>query len=116
MEEARKQAYRVVLCAGLPHLKWDLACWYGGLNSLDSVRQGEAARRASLRAFAFHNLAIHMASDFARFSEEVFWLDIERFREDSPDALCPYRVIFERCLCGKPVNIVAPDGIGAQDG
>jgi hypothetical protein len=114
MEEARKRAYRVILCAGLLHVKWDLACWYGGSDPQDAIRQGEDARRASLRAFAFHNLAIHAAADFARFSEEMFWRDIGQFQRDSPDALCPYREIFERCLRGDPVNIIAPDGVGGQ--
>jgi hypothetical protein len=111
MDEPRKHAYRVVLAAGLLHLKWDLACWYGGLDPRDAAHQCEAAQRASFRAFAFHNLAIHAAADFAGFSEFLFWEDIERFCRDCPDALCPYREIFDRCLRGQPVSIIAPSGI-----
>ena len=114
MDESRVRAYRVLLAQGLLHLKWDLAQFYGGLSLTrpwELLRESRAVRAASFRAFAFHNLAICAASDFARFSEDAFWADIEKFRRDCPDALCPYREVFERCLRGEPVNIVAPDGV-----
>ena len=115
MDEARARAYRLVLAQGLLHLKWDLARFYGGLSLARPWRlpgESRAVRAAAFRAFAFHNLAIFAASDFAGFSEEAFWADIETFRRDCPDALCPYRAVFERCLRGEPVHIVAPDGVG----
>jgi hypothetical protein len=118
VDEARVRAYRVLLAQGLLHLKWDLACLLGGFSWLRPWRaltQARAARRASLRAYAFHNLAIRSAVDFRGFSEETFWADIDRFQRDCPDALCPYREVFERCLRGEPVNITAPDGV-AQGG
>jgi hypothetical protein len=114
MDELRKHAYRVVLSAGLLHMKWDLACWYGGLDPHDATRQGESAQRASFRAFAFHNLAIHAAADFAGFSEDLFWRDFDLFHRDCPDALCPYREFFDRCLRSEPVDIVAPDGVSRR--
>jgi hypothetical protein len=112
MDEAKQRAYRFVLSAGLLHVKWDLACWYGGFDFWNWRRQARAARRASLRAFAFHNLAIHTSRDFQGFSEQKFWEDIELFRRDCPDALCPYREMFNRCLRGEPQDIIAPSGIG----
>src|SRR5947209_4900375 len=118
MEEARVRAYRVLLAQGLLHLKWDLACLLGGVSWLRPWRallQAGAARRAALRAYAFHNLAIRSTFDFAGFSEDAFWADIEQFRRDCPDALCPYREVFERCLRGDPVYIVAPGGVGRHD-
>jgi hypothetical protein len=115
VEEARARAYRVLLAQGLLHLKWDLAGLLGGLSWFRprlALAQARAARRAALRAYAFHNLAIHSTFDFAGFSEEAFWSDIDRFRRGCPDALCPYREVFERCLRGEPVHIVAPSGVG----
>jgi hypothetical protein len=114
MDEARVRAYRVLLAQGLLHLKWDLARFYGGLSLTRPWRllgESRAIRNAAFRAFAFHNLAIRAASDFAGFSEDAFWADIDKFRRDCPDALCPYREVFERCLSGEPVNIVAPGGV-----
>lgn len=32
MDATRERAYRLLLSAGLLHVKWDLACWYGGLS------------------------------------------------------------------------------------
>src|SRR5688500_7546997 len=117
MDEARVRAYRVLLAQGLLHLKWDLARFYGGLSLTRPWRllsESRAARTAASRAFAFHNLAIFAASDFEGFSEERFWADINGFRSDCPDALCPYREVFERCLRGEPVCIVAPDGVDQE--
>jgi hypothetical protein len=114
MDDARSRAYRVLLAQGLLHLKWDLARFYGGLSlsrPWQLLRESRAIRTAAFRAFAFHNLAIFAASDFAGFSEEAFWADIDTFRRDCPDALCPYRAVFERCLRGELVNIVAPGGV-----
>ena len=114
MDEARVRAYRFLLAQGLLHLKWDLARFYGGLSLARPwrlLRESRAVRTAAFRAFAFHNLAICAASDFARFSEELFWRDIDSFRRDCPDALCPYREVFERCLRGEPVCVIAPGGV-----
>jgi hypothetical protein len=114
MEEIRARAYRLLLAQGLLHLKWDLARFYGGL-SLSRPwrlwRESQSIRIAACRAYAFHNLAIAAASDFTRFSEEAFWSDIDKFSRDCPDAMSPYREVFERCLRGEPVNIVAPSGV-----
>jgi hypothetical protein len=114
MDEARVRSYRVLLAQGLLHLKWDLARFYGGLSlsrPWQLLRESRAVRTAAFRAFAFHNLAIFAASDFAGFSEEKFWADIDKFHRDCPDALCPYREVFERCLRAEPVDIVAPGGV-----
>jgi hypothetical protein len=114
MDEVRVRAYWVLLAQGLLHLKWDLARFYGGLSLTrpwQLLRESRAIRTAALRAFAFHNLAIFASSDFAGFSEEKFWADIERFHHDCPNALCPYRQVFERCLRGEPVTIIAPGGV-----
>ena len=113
--EAKVRAYRVLLAQGLLHLKWDLACLLGGFSWCRprlALAQARSARQAALRAYAFHNLAIRSSFDFAGFSEEEFWADIDKFRRKCPDALCPYREVFERCLRGEPVNIVAPGGVG----
>lgn len=115
MEEAKIRAYRVLLAQGLLHLKWDLACVLGGFSWLRPrllLLQIRAVRQAALRAYAFHNLAIRSAFDFAGFSEDAFWADLEKFRRDCPDALCPYREVFERSMRGEPFNIIAPDGVG----
>ncbi len=112
MEERTKQAYRLILSAGMLHLKWDLACWQTGIDVWNWRRQAESARRASLRAFAFHNLAIFAARDFCGFSEDSFWKEVDRFHSDCPESLCPYREMFEQCLRGDPIEIIAPDGIG----
>src|SRR5262245_18176051 len=114
MDDIRVRAYRVLLAQGLLHLKWDLARFYGGLSISRPWRllsESRAARTAALRAFAFHNLAIFAASDFAGFSEEAFWADIDAFHRGCPKALCPYREVFDRCLRGEPVNIVARSGL-----
>ena len=115
MDEVRSRAYRVLLAQGLLHLKWDLACLLGGFSwwrPRRALAQARSARQAAWRADAFHNLAICTSFDFAGFSEDEFWADIDKFRRDFPDALCPYREVFERCLRGEPVHIVAPDGVG----
>lgn len=115
MEEVKLRAYRVLLAQGLLHLKWDLACLLGGFSWFRprlALLQARAARQAALRAYAFHNLAIQSAFDFASFSEDAFWADIQKFRRDCPDALCPYPEVFKGCMRGEPVNIVAPGGVG----
>jgi hypothetical protein len=71
-----------------------------------------AARRAAQRAYAFHNPAISAVSSFEGFSEEKFWDGVEEIQRKNPEALAPYRVIFERCLHGEVTNITAPDGVG----
>ena len=111
LDESRKQAYRLLLAQGLLHLKWDLARFYGGLSLYRPWRlwaESQAIRTAAFRAFTFHNLAIFAASDFVGFSEDSFWSDIARFHRAYPTALCPYREVFERCLQGERINIVAP--------
>ena len=68
MDETRVRAYRLLLAQGLLHLKWDLACLLGGFSWLRprlALAQARAARKAALRAYAFHNLAIRSAFDFA---------------------------------------------------
>jgi hypothetical protein len=114
MDDLTKRAYRAVLSAGLLHLKWDLACWIGGADTKNTEYQSLNAECASFRAAAFHNLAIYAVSDFVDFSEEYFWDEIARFNEKFPDAVCPYRQIFERALRGEAIHIIAPDGIGAS--
>ena len=115
VNETRVRAYRVLLAQGLLHLKWDLAGFYRGLSLSRPwrlFRQSRLIRTAACRAFAFHNLAIFAAADFVDFSEEKFWADIERFRGDFPDAICPYREVFDQCLRGDPVSILASGGSG----
>jgi hypothetical protein len=118
MEEAKRRAYRLLLAHGMLHLKWDLAGLLGGISWFRprlAWLQARAARQAAKRAYAFHNLAIRSAFDFAGFSEEEFWSDIQKFRRDCPEAPCPYREVFERCLRGEPVNILAPGGLSQDD-
>jgi hypothetical protein len=113
MEPAREHAYRLLLCAGLLQVKWDLACLYGGFSWLPwrFRHQARRARRAAHRAAAFHNLAIFAAQDFAGFSEEDFWRSVERFLRDFPGSdYSNYRVMFERSLRGDPVSIIASGG------
>lgn len=113
VNETRVRAYRVLLARGMLHLKWDLSGFYGGLSLFlpwKLLRQSRLIRIAACRAFAFHNLAIFAANDFVDFSEERFWEDIEKFRRDFPEAFCPYRDIFEQCLRGEPVSILASSG------
>jgi hypothetical protein len=115
MDTARKNAYRLVLAAGLLHLKWDLACVLNGFGWLSPRRvmlQVRAMRRAAARAYAFHNLAIFSTQEFHGFDEGMFWGDIEKFDRKSATDPSNYRLIFERCLRGEEVNIVSPNGIG----
>src|SRR5262249_40251699 len=115
MDEARVRAYRVLLAQGLLHLKWDLARFYGGLSLTrpwQLLRESQAVRTAAVRAFAFHNPALFAAAAFSGVSEEKVWADIDKFHSDCPDALCPYREVFARCLRGEPVSIIAPSGVG----
>src|SRR5262245_49373539 len=113
MDENRRQAYGLVLSAGLLHLKWDLACLTGGFawfNPRRAIAQIHAACRASDWARTFHNLAIFASQEFSGFSEDTFWDEIEQFKREHPDAICPYQNIFDRSLCGDEVHIVAPNG------
>ena len=114
MDESRVRAYRMLLAQGLLDLKWDLARFYGGLSLTrpwQLLGESRAVRTAACRAFAFHNLAIFAASDFAGFSEEAFWADIDKFHRDCSGAMCPYREVFERCLRGESICIIAPGGV-----
>jgi hypothetical protein len=111
MDEKRDHAYRVVLSAGMLHLKWDLACLLGGFawfNPRRALRQIRAARNAARRAVAFHNLAISAADGFSGFSEESFWDGVERFERRDPGGVSSYRELFERCLRGETVRIITP--------
>jgi hypothetical protein len=113
MDESRMRAYRVLLAQGLLHLKWDLARFYGGLSLSRPWRlfgESRVIRATAFRAFAFHNLAIFSASDFVGFSEDAFWADIDKFRREFPEALCPYHDVFERCMRGESVSIISPRG------
>jgi len=114
MESERQRALRIVLAAGMLHVKWDLACWYDGFAWLLPWRcrhQVRAARRAAFRSAAFHNLAIFASQDFAGFSEEQFWRDMEGFHRDFPESnWANYRGMFERCLRGEEVQIIKPGG------
>ncbi len=104
MEDARKRAYRLILSAGMLHLKWDLACWYTCPSRPTSV-QTRSAQQAAFRSAAFHNLVTFEVADYAGFSEEQFWQGIIQFQAMFPDALCPYREMFDRCLRGELVRI-----------
>lgn len=112
MECERQRAYEIILAAGLLHVKWDLACWYGPFAWLRpwlARRQIRAARRAAFRSAAFHNLAIFASQGYRGFSEEMFWRDIERFHQDFPESdWANYREIFERSLQGEKVLIAKP--------
>jgi len=107
MNPERENAYRFVLAAGLLHLKWDLACVFGGLAWLNPLRlrhQIRAVRRAASRAITFHNLAIFSTLGFRGFSEEEFWDEIDRFRDEFPSFdWADYRSMFDRVLAGEEV-------------
>lgn len=110
MDEQRIRAYRTVLAQALLHLKWDLAGLLGGFRWFQPwslLAQTRAAYRAAFRAWAFHNLAIHSVKDFSGLREDEFWNDIARFQQRFPQVHCPYAAVFERCLLGEPVNIMA---------
>lgn len=114
MDEVRVRAYRTLLAQAALHLKWDLAGWLGGFSWLrpwHAWAQANDAYRAAFRASTFHNLAIHSPRDFAGLCEVAFWDDVARFQRRFPRALCPYRVVFEACLAGQPINIVSPEGV-----
>lgn len=113
METNREQAYRFLLSAGLLHVKWDLACLYGGFSWLPwrFSHEARSARRAAHRAATFHNLAIFAAQGFRGFSEEMFWHEVERFSHDFPESdWSNYRGMFEALLRGEPVYIIQPGG------
>lgn len=113
MDATRERAYRLLLSAGLLHVKWDLACLYGGFSWLPwrFWRQTRCARRAAYRAATFHNLAIFAAHDFQDFSEDRFWHEIAQFSRDFPESSWSnYRSIFEAFLRGELVNVIQPGG------
>jgi hypothetical protein len=113
MEATRERAYHMLLSASLLHIKWDLACLFGGihLTPWGFSRQMRACRRAACRAFAFHNLAILASQNFEGFSEGRFWGDVERFLKSYPESgWSDYRSMFERCLRGEEIDIIAPGG------
>jgi hypothetical protein len=113
MDATREQAYRLLLSAGLLHVKWDLACLYGGFSWLpwQFLHQARSARRAAHRAATFHNLAIFAAQDFRGFSEDWFWGEVERFSRDFPESgWSNYRGMFEAALRGEEVHVIQPGG------
>jgi hypothetical protein len=113
MERERENAYRFVLAAGTLHLKWDLACLYGGFSWFRPFRlwyQVRAAYRAAWRAAAFHNLAIFSTKNFAGFSEEHFWDEIQQFQSRFPGRdWADYRSMFDRVLTGEVIAVIAPN-------
>lgn len=114
LAESRKNAYRLVLAAGMLHLKWDLAGCYDGFSWVRPwrfMRQCRSAIRAAQRSSAMHNLAIFASLDFEHFSEDQFWRDIDEFCRRYPDDVTAnYRQLFDRCLNGEAVHIMAPSG------
>ena len=113
MEAVREHAYRLLLSAGLLHVKWDLDCLYGGFswNPWRFSRQARNVRRAADRACTFHNLAIFAAQGFKGFSEEYFWREVEGFMRDFPEDLWSnYRGMFEASLRGEPVYVAQLGG------
>ncbi len=113
VEATREQASRLLLSAGMLHVKWDLACLYGGFSWLPwrFWQQARNARRAADRAFTFHNLAIFAAQDFEGFSENRFWREVEQFTSHYPESRWSnYRGMFEASLRGEPVHVVQPGG------
>lgn len=113
MEASHVRAYRLLLSSAMLHIKWDLACLYGGFSWLPwrFLYQARNVRRAAYRAVAFHNLATFAAHDFEGLSEERFWRDVERFLRNFPE--CPwsnYRGMFEAALRGEEVFVAAPGG------
>lgn len=113
MEATREQAYRLLLSAGLLHVKWDLACLYSGFSWLAwrFRQQARNARRAAYRSVTFHNLAIFAAQGYSGFSEEHFWQEVDAFLRAFPESReSNYRGIFEHALRGEQVYIIAPGG------
>lgn len=113
MDAAREQAYRFLLSAAMLHLKSDLACLYGGFSWLPwrLRHQVRSVQRAAYRAAVFHNLATFAVCGFGRFSEDRFWLDVERFSRDFPEAIWSnYRGMFEALLRGEAVSVIQPGG------
>lgn len=114
MAPPKERAYRLILSAALLHVKWDLACLFGGFSWFRPrtlYRQLQSCRRAAFRASAFHNLAILSTYGFADFSEERFWSDIDSFRANCPGPdWADYRAMFERVLAGEEVHVIAPGG------
>ena len=116
MDTETERAYRILLAQGLLHVKWDLNDFSDGLfltRPWKLIQQSRRVRMAAHRAVLFHNLAIFSTADFEGFSQERFWADVDYFQRAYPNALCPYRNVFERCLRGEPICIIAPDGIGS---
>lgn len=113
MDATRRRAYEYLLAAGMLHVKWDLACWQGSVPWWRRLvgMQALAANRAAARSFAFHNLAIFAANDFAGFEESRFWSGVAKFYEEFPECnTMDYREIFERYVRGEELAIVSPRG------
>jgi|GEM_PF-1846282 len=113
MDTKREDAYRLLIATGLLHVKWDLACLYGGFSWSPWVflSQARNARRAAYRSATFHNLAIFAAQGFLGFSEEYFWEEVDAFLRAFPESRdSNYRGIFEHALRGEQVCIIAPGG------
>ncbi len=108
MEEQRKQAYIILLCAALLHLKYDLGIFGFGL-SWTTPRywryQIRYMRISFARVHAFHNLAFYIAADMHSFDENIFWEDISRFERKFPDGRrSDYRALFEHKLVGEEIT------------
>jgi hypothetical protein len=110
MDESRKRAYMIVLSSALLHIKWDLSCISHGVAWIISRRTSDSLSRAMKRSRLFHNLAIFSTFDFERFDEIRFWSEVDQFHAEDPDAICPYRDIFDKSLRGEEVHIIRPSG------
>jgi len=114
MDIDRQEAYRLVLAAGMLHIKWDLACWgnsFPWFNLFEWRLLWQQGVIAADRSRTFHNLAISASRHFEGFSEEQFWIDVEHFHDRHPETnWADYRGIFERCLRGESVEIIRPGG------
>lgn len=106
MSADTSEAYRKLLICALYHLRLDLACCLNGLNWLPWVlfRQAKQIKRASLRAYSFHNLVLFTLNDFNGFSEDKFWQEIGHFDSEYPGEELRYRKIFESALSRQKID------------
>ena len=116
MEENRTKAYSFLLSAAMLDLKWDLVQFWNGLSLWRPwrlLRQSRHVQRAAHRAVAFHNLAFFVAHDFDGFREELFWMDIAKFKSRFPEQYRDYERAFERKLLGEELFLVTAGLIAA---
>ena len=108
MEEQRKQAYVILICAAMLHLKYDLGAFGFGLSWFSPRHLRHQLRRMRIsfaRAWAFHSLAFFIAADMRGFDEDIFWKDISHFERQFPDGKrINYRALFERKLAGEEIT------------